>query len=137
MKVTDVMAQAIELGACKQSGKVTDWKSLVWVFFTPQGREFCKDKNYPSIDMFRSISANVEQYGVYVEKSVNESNRNIALIGKAESVLHYSGVDRAYKVILMHEAKAVIRVSNYAVVRLENIGGKYEIMNDGTGKILI
>ena len=137
MNVKDVITDAIKLGACSVSGKATDWKSLVWLFFSPQGREFCKGNNYPSIDRFRAISTDVEPYGVYVEKNVDVSNRDVALVGKSESILHYSGVEKAYKVILMHGAKTVIHVNNYAVVRLDNISGEYEIINDGTGKVLV
>lgn len=137
MNVKDVLYKATTLGACYNSTKATDWKSLVWLFFSPQGREFCKDQNYPSIETFRSMSKNVEPYGVYVEKNVEKSNEDIALIGKSESILHYSGVEKAYKVILMHGASAKIYASNYAVVRLENISGKFEIINDDTAEVLI
>lgn len=125
------------MGACSQSGKATDWKSLVWLFFSPQGREFCKDNNYPSIGMFRSMAQHVEPYGVFVEKKVEKYNEDVALIGEGESTLRYNGVGKAYKVILMHGAKVTIYVSNYAVVRLENISGDYKIINDGTAEVLV
>lgn len=137
ISVNEIMQKAIGLGACSQSGKATDWKSLVWLFFSPQGREFCKDNNYPSIDMFRSMAQYVEPYGVYVEKPVEKRNKDVALIGQSESTLHYDGVEKAYKVILMHGAKVKIHIGNYAVVRLENIRGEYEIINDGTGEALV
>ena len=137
MNVKDIISKATLLGACTKSKKVTDWKSLVWLFFSPQGREFCKDNNYPSLESFRSMSANVEPYGVYVDKNIEKSNEDIALIGKSESILHYSGVEKAYKVILMHGASAKIYASNYAVVRMENISGKFKIINDGTAEVLI
>lgn len=137
MNVKDIISKAVSLGACSNSAKATDWRSLVWLFFSPQGREFCKESGYPTLGMFREIAKNVEPYGVYVEKGVEKSNEDVALIGEAESVLHYSGTDKAYKVILMHGAKAVIHASGYAVVRLENISGKYEIINDGTAEVLV
>ena len=59
-------------------------------------------------------------------------------VGASFGVLHYCGTERAYKVILMHGARATIHLSRYAVVRLEAIGGTYEIINeDGTGEVLI
>lgn len=137
ISVKEIMQKAIGLGACTQSGKATDWKSLVWLFFSPQGREFCKENNYPSIELFRSMAKYVEPYGGYVEKPVEKHNEDVALIGEAESTLRYDGVEKAYKVILMHGAKATIHVSNYAVVRLENISGRYEIINDGTAEVLV
>lgn len=137
ISVKEIMQKAASMGACSQSGKATDWKSLAWLFFSPQGREFCKDNNYPSIESFRSMAKYVEPYCVYVEKPIEKHNENVALIGEAESTLRYDGVEKAYKVILMHGAKATIHVSNYAVVRLENISGRYEIINDGTAEVLV
>ena len=58
------------------------------------------------------------------------------MIGEGESVLHYSGTDRPYKVILMHGAKARIHAGMYAIVKVENISGEYEVFNDGTATIL-
>lgn len=138
ISVKTIMEKAINLGACTQSGKATDWKSLVWLFFSPQGREFCKDNNYPSLESFRSMAQYVEPYGVFVDKPVEKHNEDVALIGEAESTLRYDGVEKAYKVILMHGARAVIHISRYAVVRIENISGSYEIINeDGTGEVLL
>lgn len=56
MEVRDVTRKAIKIGACSESGKATDWKSLCWLFFSPQGREFCEENNYPSLDLFRGMA---------------------------------------------------------------------------------
>lgn len=32
IEVKDILNKAIGLGACSQSSKATDWKSLVWLF---------------------------------------------------------------------------------------------------------
>ena len=138
MNVSQIITGAINKGACVQSSKATDWKSLVWLFFSPQGREFCRDNNYPSIELFRSMKQYVEPYGVFVENPVEKCNEDIALIGESDNILHYDGVDKAYKVILMHGARAKIYIRNYSVVRIENISGSYEIINvDKTGEALI
>ena len=140
IEVKDILNKAIGLGACSQSGKATDWKSLVWLFFSPQGREFCRENNYPSnypsLEMFRSMKGNVESFGVHIEEDVKAVNEDKAIIG-GTAELTYHGTDKAYKVILMHGGNARIKVGNYAVVRIENISGKYEIINDGTGKVLV
>lgn len=136
IRVKDILNSAIGLGACSQSSKATDWKSLVWLFFSPQGREFCRDNNYPSLEMFRSMKDNVESFGVHIEENVKAINEDKAIIG-GTAELTYHGTDKAYKVILMHGGNARIKVGNYAVVRIENISGKYKIINDGTGKVLV
>lgn len=137
MNVKDILSKANTLGACANSGKATDWKSLCWLFFSPQGREFCKNNNYPTLETFRVIKSNVRPFGVFVEENVNISNADVAIIGNCSAKLTYSGVDKAYKVIIMHGGNVRINVGNYAVVRIENISGSYKIINDGTGKVLV
>ena len=66
--VDSILRKAVRLGACCGSSKATDWKSLCWLFFTPQGREFCGRNNYPSIDMFRNMKSYVRPYNVYVDE---------------------------------------------------------------------
>ena len=76
---------------------------------------------------------------IFVEKKVDRKNKDTALIGGDDvSVLSFSGVEKAYKVILMHGAKAVIRLYNYAVVKIENAGNCwFEVENeDNTGVVL-
>lgn len=132
MRVNDILNEAVKLGACEASGKATDWKSLSWLFFSPQGIEFCKQHNYPSLDVFRQMDDSISSFGVYVDRSCKLDNTDVAIIGDCQSELHFSGTDRPYKVILMHGAKARIYAGMYAVVKVENISGDYEVFNDGT-----
>ena len=61
--VNDIIKSALSLGACSGSNGVTDWRSLVWLFFSPQGREFCAENDFPSLDMFRGMAGHVMPYG--------------------------------------------------------------------------
>ena len=139
MNVSDVMQKAIRLGACDQSGKATDWKSLCWLFFTPQGREFCENNNFPSIEIFREMKSYVHPYGVFVDAGEVslKNNANVGIIGKTEAMIEYDDNTKLHRVILMHGAKAIINVSNHAVVDVVNVENcPVEIINDGTGKVL-
>ena len=137
MEVKEIINEAVRMGACEASGKASDWRSLVWLFFSPQGREFCREHNYPSLEAFREMKRKgVARFGVYVENGMDVTNEDAALIGEGESVLRYSGTDRPYKVILMHGAKVRIHAGMYAIVKVENISGEYEVFNDGTATIL-
>lgn len=136
IRVDEILKKAVGLGACAKSGTATDWRSLVWLFFTPQGREFCKEHNYPTIEMFREMKENVKPYNVYVEDSTKLVNEDAAIIG-GEAILSFYGVDRAFRVIVMHGANVTINVGKYAVVRVENIGGKLTVKNDGTAEVLL
>lgn len=136
IEVKDILNKAIGLGACAQSGKATDWKSLVWLFFSPQGCEFCRDNNYPSLEMFRSMKDNIEPFGVHIEENIKAVNEDKAIIGGTAELV-YHGIDKVYKVIIMYGGNVRIKVGNYAVIRIENISGSYEVINDGTGKVLV
>lgn len=139
MKVSEVMKSALELGACNRSGKATDWKSLCWLFFTPQGREFCENNNFPTIDVFRNMKPYVKTHGVYVDAGEIhlKNNANIGIIGNTDATLEYDDNTKVHKIILMHGAKATIKASNYAVINLTNVNNcQVTIINDGTAKIL-
>lgn len=136
MEVKDIISKAIEMGACNKSSKATDWRSLIWLFFSPQGREFCKAYNYPTLDTFRAIKRKIEEFNVFVEESTKLCNTDVAIVG-GTAELTYHGTDKAYKVIIMHGASVRLKIGNYAVVRVENISGHYTIENDGTGRVLL
>lgn len=135
MKVDEILNNAIQLGACQESSKATDWKSLVRLFFSPQGMEFCKKHNFPSLEAFRQMDGVISSLGVYVDNAYNATNEDIALVGDSQSELRFSGTDKPYKVILMHGAKAKIYAGMYSVVKIENISGEYEVFNDGTATV--
>lgn len=135
----DIMRSALSLGACDKSGGVTDWRSLCWLFFTPQGREFCQENNFPGIGMFRGMGDGVRPYGLYVDAgNVEVSNPgDIALVGDTEAVIAIDDNTRVHKVILMHGGKARIEASNYAVILVVDISGGEVVMDkDNTVVIL-
>lgn len=137
--INNVMKSALRLGACAKSEGVSDWKSLVWLFFTPQGREFCEKHNFPSIEMFREMKGEISRHNVFVDAGniVCANRADIALVGNTSAELTYSGVECTHKVVLMHGAKVRIKASNYAVVLIVNIGGcEVEIEKDETAVIL-
>ena len=139
MKVTEVMSNALSLGACENSKGVSGWKSLCWLFFSPQGMEFCEENNFPSIDTFRKLSDEVINYGVFVDKGKIKriNDINIAIIGNTNAELVFDDNTKVHKVILMHGAKAFIVARNYAVVRLVSIGNnEIKISSDKTSVIL-
>lgn len=139
METRDILQRAIALGACSNSGKATDWKSLCWLFFTPQGREFCENNNFPSIEIFREMKPYVRHYDVFVDAGMItlKNNANIGVIGKTEAMIEYDDNTKLHHVIVMHGARIVVKVSNYVVVDIVNVGNcPVEIINDGTGRLL-
>lgn len=137
--VKDIMKEAISSGACNNSGKATNWKSLCWLFFTPQGREFCENNNFPSLDIFRQMKPHVYKHGVFVDAGDIElkNNANIAVIGNTNAHLLFDDNTKVHKVIIMHGGKVTIDARNYSVVLLVNVGNNnVEIINDKTARIL-
>lgn len=137
-KIQNIKSDALSIGACDKIGKVVDYKSLVNLFFSPQGREFCEEHNYPSLDMFREISNDVKPHRVFVDAGRIEAYNEpyIALVGDTHAKIKIHGVDCLYHVILMHGATAEIEASHYAVAQIINIsGGEVAIHNDKTTKI--
>lgn len=139
MNVKDVILEAVKIGACSGSNGVTDWKSLCWLFFTPQGREFCEDNAFPTIGMFRDMKDHVKEFGVYVDAGniTRQNDTHIAVIGDTCADLAYDNNTKVHKVILMHGAKARIKACHYAVILLVNIGKcEVEIDKDQTSIVL-
>lgn len=137
--VKDIMKSASLLGACSKSYCISDWKSLAWLFFTPQGREFCEENNFPALEQFRGMNSQIANYGVLVDAgNVNRENDDkIALIGNTDAELLFTDNTKVHKVILMHGAKAHIIASNYVVILIVNIGNsKVTIDKDETVVVL-
>lgn len=124
--IAEIMKSASLLGACTGSGKVSDWKSLVWLFFSPQGREFCEEHQFPRLYMFQRMkSYGVDQYGVFVDSGCvcRKNDKDIALVGDTCGELAFDDNGVVHKVILMHGAKAHIKASNYVVLLIVKVGG--------------
>lgn len=137
--VKEIMREAVTNGACDKSYGVSSWKTLCWLFFTPQGMEFCEENNFPPLKMFQEMDDGIADYGVFVDKGTVKRNNdaNVALIGKTDAELVYDDNTKVHKVILMHGASAFIIIRNYAVVRLVNIGNcNVRIHKDKTSVIL-
>jgi hypothetical protein len=123
--IDEILQKALQMGACNKSNGVTDWKTLVWLFFTPQGIEFCQKNNFPTLEMFREIKEEVEGFNVFVNAGVQKRSNDscVALIGpKTKGELVFDDNTKVHKVIVMHGAKLDIVLRNYSVVRLINIG---------------
>lgn len=126
MKIDEIMKSASLQGACIGPGKVRDWKSLVWLFFSPQGREFCEERNFPPLPMFREMKRHgISELGVFVDEGdvCRFNDRDIALVGDTCGELKFDENNVVHKVILMHGAKASITASNYVVLLIVNVGG--------------
>lgn len=138
-EISNILQIAISMGACDKSNGATDWRTLVWLFFSPQGCEFCENNNFPTIEMFRDIKDEVSAHNVFVDAGIQKRSNDgcVALVGDTKGELYFDDNTKIHKVILMHGASADIVVRNYAVVKLINIGdNKVRISKDRTSIIM-
>lgn len=137
--IHDIINSAYSLGACRKLDKISDYRTLVAAFFSPQGQEFCEKYCYPSIEALRDIKDEVKPRGVYVDCGYVEikGKKNVCLAGNTHAEIYVSGVRFTHTVVLMHGASATINAENYAVVKVVNIGGgKVHINKDKTVVVL-
>jgi hypothetical protein len=107
----------------KITGKETI-EQLAALMFTPQGREFCIENNFPYLGDLREIDKKeLEKHNVYVDKNFTCTNvEKVAVFGNSHAVLNYDNVEKSYHVIAMHGAKVKIIASGYSVVFVESKG---------------
>lgn len=137
--IHDIINSAHSLGACRKLDKISDYRTLVAAFFSPQGQEFCEKYCYPSIEALREIKDEVKPRGVYVDCGdvKIKGKKNVCLAGNTHAEIYVSGVRFTHAVVLMHGASATIHAENYAVVKIVNIGGgKVNINRDKTVVVL-
>lgn len=134
MMIKKIMKAAQAAGACSKSEKASDWASLAWLLFSPQGGEFCITHNFPYPTMWSEIKRNCDttRFGVYIDEDYISLKdcENIALIGRTEAHLHFDRPDKAHRVVMMQGAKATIKATNYAVVNIITTGADCDVTID-------
>lgn len=123
--IRNIIRTAKKAGACGKIEEATDIRSLVKLFFSPQGKEFCEEKNFPPLATFLRLNeTDMPKYGIYVDSGAItlRNKENIAIVGRTQAELIYEGIERRYTVILMHGATARIRACSHSVIEVVNIG---------------
>ena len=139
MSIEEIMHEAIDLGACDKTNNVSSWKTISWLFFTPQGMEFCAKHNFPTLSMFRGMDDEIALNNIFVDAGEIQRNNDttIACIGDTDARLVFDDPTKVHKVIVMHGSRVFIVARNYAVIKLVNIGdNKVSISKDSSSVIL-
>lgn len=137
--VERIKEEARKLGACGKADEIKGWKTLARVMLSPQGLEFLqKHPRWPEIGEFRANKAAVRPYGIYVDQSPARVNKvqQAAFVGDIDCTVSAHGTSTTHIFVVMHGARLTIEASNYAVIRIYNLGGTITVKNDGTAKIL-
>lgn len=139
MDVREIMKQAIERGACSSSNKATDWKSLAWLFFTPQGLEFVRESRYPTIEVMREAGGEMRPYGFLVDagRITRSNDNNVCVAGDTDATIVVTDPRALRHIVVMHGARATVVLRNYAVASITCVGGRYTIDSDATSKYII
>ena len=137
--VERIREEARELGACEKADEIRGWRTLSRLMLSPQGLEFLqKHPGWPSIDVYRANKHAVRHYGIYVDQQAGRIDKvqQAAFVGKTDCTVIAQGTSTTHIFVVMHGAKLTIEASNYAVIRIYNLGGTIDIRNDGTARIL-
>ena len=130
---------ARSLGACSLIDGIKDIEELLDFVFTPQGLEFCKVHEFPTLHVLQQHKNAIAKYGYFVDCGrISRSNdNNIVLAGDTVGELSFNDPTCLHKIILMHGASAKINASNYVVVQIYQIGKcDLELNKDQTSIIL-
>ena len=120
--IKQVYKQAKLIGACSLfKGTERTTKDMVRLFLTPLGIEFCIKNHFPNMATFRAFAGQqLDKYGIYIDAgdiTLKNPTRAI-LIGRTCATIYCDQTEQ-HNIILLHEAKAIVSASRWAVVRVQ------------------
>ena len=119
--ISQIHKDAQQLGACSKFTGDETIEQLITLLYSPQGREFCIEHEFPTLDVLRKFKGlGVERYGIYIDAGVIRlcARDKIFLLGDSIARVRCADTKR-YEVYLMHGAHAHIEAYNYAAVHVE------------------
>ncbi len=136
----EVTARAKERGACGLIEGCTSWRDLARVLKTPQGREFCMEHDWPSIEEWRGIKRGcpgLENLGIYVDCGAMKGRVGefTLLAGETAADLIFGSNKGIQRVMAMHGARARVRLEGWAVAEIR-ADAKSRIEIEKTGKAI-
>lgn len=137
MNIQDIIKGAKRFHACEIADSIFSVDDAINMFLSPQGREFAMNTGYPRIEDLR-VSSELwkDNHRVFLDTGDSISNSTDALaIGNTNLTINADNPNKLYHIMAMHGAKVTIKASGYAVVTATNIGGRIEVINDGSASI--
>lgn len=148
-----IKKRAKNKGACDKIDKVNTIASLIRYAFTPQFLEFCEANSFPSIEDLDALSKEyplLTNRRVYINAGINnlaskdgrvvsKNPHHVIAAGQTEVIMNCTYPDTTYYLILFHGAKARVTASDYAVVKVVEVGEgcELEFINQDETAILI
>lgn len=124
--VRHIFLEAKRFRPCKLFKGNETLEELMGLFLTPQGIEFCIVNNFPSRDILSRLKEyHLVRMGIHIDggKKRLKNARLVVLAGDCNYTLEYDTLDYPCKVVLLHGARAEIKASGYAVVKIEKQAG--------------
>lgn len=128
MTANDIKNMALDCGACELIKGAESIADLVALMKTPQGREFCKEHKFPTLDILRQHKDVIADMNVLVDAgTIDVSNiDNLVVAGDTVVKAIYDKTDKPYHVIVMDGASVVINALDYSVCHVTHIGGEVQ-----------
>lgn len=131
--------RARSLGACDRLRAGMTDAELAELLFSPQGREFCAEHDFPKSSIFMGESrSRLMDMGVYVDAGAVsiDGRHDVCLIGHTRARIKADGTESLYHVILLGGASAVVDASGYAVVSVDrSCSSRVTVNNDKTAVV--
>lgn len=137
--IKQIYTQAKMLGCCPLFKGNEDIDSLMRLFTTPQGLEFCMKHRFPNIATLRLFKRfNTERYGIYIDAgNITLNNpQKVILVGRTNATVNCNTLQR-HEVYLLQGAKANVNASKWAVVFVTAEQGCKFIKNTSENAIIL
>lgn len=126
--IENIIKHGQEMHACPMLRDGMTVTEAINALFTPQGREFCSKRAFPSMEDLRALkeenSRLLKRKRIHIDEVANElllHGEGTLIAGEGHSRVHCEG-QGCFDIIIAHGARVSISASEYAVVRVTHIG---------------
>lgn len=137
-----IVDKAKRLGACNLLDEAKTLQELHILQHSPQGREFCQEKNFPDYETWEKIKEEIhpEMVDTFIDagKIIISDKHKVTVVGKTNAIINCSGPQECFFIHVQHGASVLINAGNYAVLVITNIGRNNHIQlnKDNTVRVL-
>lgn len=127
---------------CSMFNGTESIEELAKLITSVRGAEFCVRYNFPNIVTLRHFKdERPERYGVYIDERAlylkDPEQSTILLAGRTAATIEITDNSRAYKVILLCGAKAIINARKWSVVHVQASVGSFAVRNPSDNAIIL
>ena len=139
MTAEEIKTIALKIGACDLIVRANSIAELGSLMGTPQGREFCKNHGFPTLDMLRQHRDELASMNIYVDAgNIDiEDVDNLVVAGNTNATVRTRRTYKPYHVMVMHGARANVTAYGYSVCQIINIGGNVETHSSKNASIFV